>query len=140
MIGDIRFARSLNPELDEYSAEVELGGRRVEVDLYSDAELEIASTIAVVRKILAEYPSICEKAKTYLERHVIPEWAEAWRADQPRWLDATILADHLKLDFITAHADGRATFWYTAGEVFTGHGLQLFMDRNGAFVDYDTPG
>ncbi|CAN5628969.1 hypothetical protein BH23PLA1_BH23PLA1_44620 [soil metagenome] len=140
VIGDIRFSSSISPKLDEYSAEIEWGGRRVGVTLYSDADLEIASTISLVKDLVNVYPSIHEKVKTYLGKHILPKWADVWQANEIPSIDANTLAKHLTLEWITAHADGQATFWFEAGEVFLGHGLVLSMDKSGTIVDHDTPG
>ncbi len=140
LLGTITYSCSINPQLDEYTAEVELEGHSVELRLYTDDELDVMPAVRQTRDIIERYPAIADRARRYVRDHVVPLYNEVWRVEDEPELDANALMGHLTLEEITTHPGSKATFWYDAGDLFGGHILQLFMGDRKQFVDHDIAG
>jgi hypothetical protein len=139
-LGEIVFANRINPCLDEYAAEVEVAGSRVQVMLLTDDHLDLKSTIRRAKEILRRYATIEKRARKYLLENVLQLHNEAWREEEEPLREIDSLLEQMTLMEITVHADGKATFWYGAGELFRGHLLLLRMDSSTQITDHDLAG
>jgi len=138
VLGKLRFSAALR-DSDEYQTKLMLDGRRVTIDLYTDANRDLRPCILRARKIVKNFPVIQGKMHAYITRSVFPTYNEIFRCGKkPFSVDQ--ITSKLKLSVVTTHPEPRATFWFDAGTVFLGHGLQLFMADRNRFVDHDTPG
>jgi hypothetical protein len=138
ILGTLRFSAALDGK-DEYQTKITLDGRRVTVDLYTDATGSLSPCIARARRIVERYPSIQKKIHRYIAREIFPTYNKTWRSDKMPFTLEQVLR-HLKLEAITTHPEPEATFWFAAGNLFLGHILQLRMADRNKFVDHDMPG
>src|SRR5262245_4100838 len=139
-LGLLRFTYHINPELDEYEGNIELNGRSVELRFYSDEKLDLAPTIKRTRELVHRHNAIMKRADKYLIARILPHYNDVWRMEAEPAMKKAELLDRVRLDEITVHADGRATYWYAAGDLFAGHGMQLFLSAETEFTDHDLPG
>lgn len=138
VLGRLRFSAGLT-QTDEYQTKLSLGGRRVTIDLHTDAEGNLRPCILRARRIVENFPAIQRKMHAYIAKAIFPTYNETFRSGKkPFSVDQ--LTSKLKLCFVTTHPEPRATFWFDAGNVFFGHGLQLFMVERNKFVNHDMPG
>ncbi len=138
VLGRLSFSAALN-QADEYQAKLKLGGRRVTIDLYTDADGEIRPCILRARRIAKNFPAIQTKMHAYIAKAIFPTYNETFRRElRPFSIDQVV--SRLKLRIVTTHPEPRATFWLDAGNVFSGHGLQLYMVDQNKFLGHDMPG
>lgn len=138
VLGKLTFSAALD-QAGEYHAKRRLDGRTVTIDLYTDANGNLRPCILRARRIVENFPAIQTKMHTYIAKAIFPTYNESFRlGKKPFSIDQ--LTSKLKLRFVTTHPEPRATFWLDAGNVFLGHGLQLFMAERNRFIDHDMPG
>ena len=138
VLGDVKFSCALDG-MDEYQALVKLDGHAIAFDLYTDANGSLAPCIRRARKIVENFDAIKRKINKYVEREIFDTYDEIWNPDVPL-ADLAEMLNALKLEMITAHPTPHATFWYSAGDLFHGHALQIRMGERNKIVDHDMPG
>ncbi|WP_442505678.1 DUF2262 domain-containing protein [Novipirellula sp. SH528] len=138
VLGTLAFTVALDGK-DEYEATARLGGRRVEVTLYTDSGGQLRPCIVRARRIVENFPAIQTKMYAYVLRNIFPTYNETFRMGR-KPITVEQLTRKLKLEGVTTHPEPRATFWFNADDAFLDHGLQLFMGERNRFVDHDMPG
>jgi hypothetical protein len=138
ILGTLRLSAALDGT-DEYQTKLMLAGRRVTIDLYTDGNGSLKPCIARARRIVESYPSIEQAMHRYIERQIFPTFNEKWRPNGKPFTLEQVLR-HLKLRAITTHPRPEATFWFTAGNLFLGHILQLRMAERDKIVGHDMAG
>ncbi len=139
-LGTLRFIHHINPQLDEYEGKFVVDGRDVDLRLCTDDKLDLALTIKRARELVRRHNAIMKRASRYIAANILPAYNQHWRPEDTTELNITEFVTQIQLAEITVHADGRATYWYNTGELLGGHVLQMFMNEQTEFTDYDTPG
>ncbi|MCA9135527.1 MAG: DUF2262 domain-containing protein [Planctomycetales bacterium] len=140
VLGLLRFTCHVNPRLDEFEGSVAIGNQSVQLILYTDEALDLTATIKRTHELLRRHNAIMKRAAKYAADHILPHYNEVWQTEGSPKLTRKSLTDHIKVVEMTVHPDGRATYWYDAGDLFDGHGLRIFLSAETNFVDHDTPG
>ena len=124
---------------DAYQACVKLDGCAITFDLHTDATGSLSPCIKYAKKIVKNFDAIKRKIDRYIERELFVKYDEIWNPETPL-ANLDEMLDALKLEMVTTHPMGNATFWYSAGDLFDGHALLLRMGERNAIVGYDMPG
>jgi len=138
VLGAVRFAYALDG-MDEYQAKIKLGGRRISFDLYTDEAGRLQPCIVRARKIVDRFPAIQQKMHRYIEKNIFPSYNGIWRENE-KPITLKNMIGNLRLTQVSAHPEPEATFWFDAGDLFSGHILQLMMADRNRIVDHDMPG
>lgn len=138
-LGDLKFDGVLSGKHAQYIAGTDFEGERIELVLYTDEESgELDPTIEFATRLIKDGKEVKRSLDAYIATSVLKSVNRFLRADNP--LSAPDISRHLRVVTINVHADGRASFWYNAGELFLGHGLVLRGTSDGKIKDFDTPG
>jgi len=140
VLGLIRFRCHLNPTCDEYEGTTEIDGAEVELNLYSDEDLNITGTVTRTQELVRDHGAMSKRIAKYVADNVMPQYMNGWHQSGTRKPTRKEFMSQLTMMVLTVHADGKATYWFDPGELFGGHILQLFMDSKSVITDHDTPG
>lgn len=137
-LGTLKFVCALD-ETDEYSGLTKVGGRKIEIRLYTDKEGRLNPTIKKAQRLVERYPAIKMKIDRYVERKIFPEYNNIFRPGKKSFTLDQLLRK-LKLESIGVYPVPPCTIWFDPGDAFAWHGLQIFLGARNAVVDHDMPG
>jgi hypothetical protein len=135
-LGTLRYEE----EYDWYKGQIKVRQSDVSIQLSTDEEGEVASSLKRATNFVGELGNHAELAKEYAAQKLLELKNETWIDDDEQPLTTEQFQQRMVLESISIDSEGEISFYHNDGDLFWGHCILVTMDSANNFIDADIPG
>jgi hypothetical protein len=138
---DAQFGKlTLDRRVDWYTGAAKWGKTRVKLNLPARDPATLDAALKTARALWKDQPGWDRKVRDYAVRELLALKNETWRDEDDPELSADDFLGRMKLQAVTAYADGSFEFWHDDGDLFWGHAIQVSGNLAQGLTNADIPG